>query len=1442
MPADIRTSKIEMEKEFGVVLKSVVHDARRAATAVDAYGRAIRRLDEAHVRANGSRRRALLSTRQLTHENRVLSKTLASLQRAALRPAGADAALTGLLVPTRGDRQQTPPRTRARVERTRRPAPDPRVSEQRIDFDTLDLINSWIGALGSGAEDIARTPASRLSPIGKAVRNIPRIGTIGKALSLTAAVTGPVIVAGKHLQNGIPTEEPALVSALNGLGDFLSVAGSAATLASAAAPFLGPTLGGAALTLGAAAIPLTVTGLVLGIGLSVGKRIYDKRQARQRELDARLMERRRNLPQETRTELEKEARDSERRLAETYNTLRLSNQSIVNLTGQNVDDLLKNLQGLNPRALEAYFQSLREGRGKIEQLSQAQLAHIDLIEQLVVTYRALAVESDAARDAAAEYADHLRPVDVIFETLVVHAGALTSQFVEQREALQRHTQATEAQAQAARDVAAATTAQVVATERANTGEVARTQHLLRTTQHTRKATEQVSDATERLTELTGALVTTDAGLATHSEHVGYVTEAYRELSAQIDDTIGDVLAGAVSFKEAWESLGRGVLDTVKHLGRQLLDSLLGSVRDVGRRLADVIFGQVQGTLGSFGLGASRGFLPSVSGASLGGFPVGLPTFPGGGGFTGLGFPGTAGGGLLSPAGSSLTSMLASSPVGSLLGLPGLRAGGTATFNSLFGTASGANPYAATWVGQLGGFLSTAGPLAGLGAGLFGAGHPLARGISGGLGAAALIPGPQQPFVAGAALIASLFGGADLFGWNKPTRIDTEKRGLRDFFREVAPGFDYQRKERRVASGLGSARAAGLDVENAYLVAGLPYALGAKNAGLGTVTRFRNIGVGGLGRSGASRDTARKTALKVAGQAGVDTTEGAVEYLLRAIGGGFARDPFTVAEVLENRDENAGETRHSRNRIVRLRDVVAGIIDIQTEFAGFVDSGRLAARILADETEQALRTAGRDAGEYADVLGRIRDGSTHAAEALQEIGGLDFADLTFSAAEFDAHLLRIKDDVEGITAAARTALTTGFAEGHTRAQVEQNFEDTVDDAIKNAFITRTIDAALDLDSLFEGIDLTDPAAVGGETLTTIRERVGAGYQNALDILQAAGISPGGTLPDAQDPDALAAAAAVRRGSRERRLEAVGALAPGTANVNLLNTEIGTLRRDVGALALPSPDSSTEELQTAVGLIDQLADKTVAYYQTAIAEQQRLSAAYTTVADSLDQRLQGLIGAPGGLTKTEQLATLQARAQGIREDLTGLTGTDRAAALDRLGANLEAQVRLGAYSQGDPRQRALFTRNTTEMEDLRMDADHHAKTVEQAIEDLQGAVVTELEQLHTLSDTYYQTAIGKFEEINESIRAYQPPTDLPEIEPPPAPKRNREPEPQESAAARAASATGAPRITINVTLPEGGDAEDTAAYARAFVAELERQLQPGARGYELVHTITRESGAR
>ena len=547
MSDNIRTFSISYESDLGPILKDFAHNMDQATTAVDRYRQVIRRSDTAQTRLPNTYRVARQTTAQQIPENK--GKALSPI-------------------------------------------------ESSLPF----------------------TVASVLAELGK---SLPHIRHLAKAVSTVLSLLGPLTVTGKtldgHIQPRRPTDDvnARVIDGLDKIdkslvwGNFFSALASiakpyVARAAVAAAPVLAskfvlPLLS----VLGAASVPLLVATVGVAGLAYIAKRRSDKEEVRRRESAALAEGRRRTAPQYTKMKLEDYALGRENSLRTAYEWLRLSNQSIVNLTGQNVDDLLKGLQDLNPRALESYFQSLREGRGEIEQLSQTQLAHIDLIEKLVVTYRALAVESDAARDAASEYADHLRPVDVIFETLTVHAGALTAQFVEQHGALQRQTQATEAQAQAARDVAAATTAQAAATERANTGEAARTRNLLRTTQHTRAASGQIASATERLTDLTGALVTTDAGLATHSEHVGYVTEAYRELSAQIGDTIGDVLSGAVSFKEAWESLGRGVLDTVKHLGRQLLDSLLGSVRDVGRRLADVIFGQVQGALGSFELGGSR---------------------------------------------------------------------------------------------------------------------------------------------------------------------------------------------------------------------------------------------------------------------------------------------------------------------------------------------------------------------------------------------------------------------------------------------------------------------------------------------------------------------------------------------------------------------------------------------------------------------------------------------------------------------------------------------------------------------------------------------------------------------------------------------------------------------------------------------------------------------
>ena len=536
---------------------------------------------------------------------------------------------------------------------------------------------------------------------------------------------------------------------------------------------------------------------------------------------------------------------------------------------------------------------------------------------------------------------------------------------------------------------------------------------------------QLENQQKILQMTTYTLATVNRDLATHSASIATSAHAYRDLSKQIGATVGDVLSGEVSFKEAWESLGRGVLETVRNLGRQVVDSLLGDVRDLGRRLSDVIFGQLQGMLGSFGFGGSRGFLPSfLAGGSLGGLPVGFPTFPTGGGFSFGGFP-VGGGSQLWNAGAATVARylpftaptlasygFAVSPVGLGVGsggvAPGLNAGALGVTPRYAAPVPGVNappaagfgPFSPAALGALGGLGGSSGGTALLGAlgyrpGITSTIGGFAGGIAGSLATPALTAllapalGPLAPLVG--PLFGTFFGTTlgGLFGM-QPTRIDTEKRGLRQFFRNEVPGYDYSKKERRVGRGLSAARASGLSVEEAYIAAGIPYALAVKKGGLGTLTRFRNIGVGGLGRSGASLEQARAAALRVARATGTDTTAGAVEALNRALGGGFARDKFTVAEVLENVGENAGETRSTRNRPVRLRDAVQGIFDIQTQFAGFVDSGKLAAQVIADETAQALTAAGRDANRYADVLDRIRSGATHAAEGLREIGGLDFA--------------------------------------------------------------------------------------------------------------------------------------------------------------------------------------------------------------------------------------------------------------------------------------------------------------------------------------------------------------------------------------------------------------------------------------------------------------------
>ena len=482
--------------------------------------------------------------------------------------------------------------------------PSFQTARQRLDRKSGD-------AFSPIAPDNAFTTVNVLTELGKL---LPHTERLVRTLSFVTAAFVPLLLYRKRLDKDFRPKRPSddvntkVLDKLDNVATLLTAISPFVTLATTGVGSTVPLLA----TVGAIGTAVSLPLLLASVGVAAlaytAERRSDQEQARRRKSAALAEERRRTAPQHTKTKLEDYAQGQENRLYATYETLRRSARFITELTGKNVDDLLKGLQDFAPKAVESYFQSLREGRGEIAQLSQAQLAHLDLIEKLVVSYRALAAESGAARDAASEYANQIRPVDVIFETLEVHAGKLISQFVGQREELHRSTQATKAQAQAVTELTAATTAQRRATEQAIKVEAAQNQNLRTTTQQHRAASEQIFHTTERLDDLTGALATTNSGLDVHEDHVTAVTEAYRELGAQIGATVGAILSGDVSFKEAWASLGRGVLETVRNLGRQVMDSLLGYVRDLGRGLSDIIFGQLRDAIGSLGRSIGSSFL------------------------------------------------------------------------------------------------------------------------------------------------------------------------------------------------------------------------------------------------------------------------------------------------------------------------------------------------------------------------------------------------------------------------------------------------------------------------------------------------------------------------------------------------------------------------------------------------------------------------------------------------------------------------------------------------------------------------------------------------------------------------------------------------------------------------------------------------------------------
>ena len=832
----------------------------------------------------------------------------------------------------------------------------------------------------------------------------------------------------------------------------------------------------------------------------------------------------------------------------------------------------------------------------------------------------------------------------------------------------------------------------------------------------------------------------EAALDATREGTDMVAESQREAILTTNDlhaAFAEMITGLLRGTRDFDDIGRTLGDFAKGVGATFFQNLL-----FGKQQFDqTLIGNVTGLVGPGGI---IGNLFSTGGQQAGqGFFSGI--LRGGGFLSNLSTNfGAVGGGLVNPigGGSGLTG---------LAGVPGINAPpvgqgsflgqlGGLNFGTLAGSAVAG--YAGSQLGNLAFGLdpSLAGSLGQSGGGAVGAaiGTAILPGIGTILGAL------------GGSFLGSAFGFL-----GQPTRISLEKRGIDDFFQDVV-GVNTPGRESRTGRYLGPARQAPIGgTQDALSLIGVGYSLAVDEGGLGTVARVRNQGLAGFGRAGLSLEEGQRNALQLAGAVGIDDPFALIN---RASLGGFDRgaDQFTRSEVLENVRENEGETRPTRNRQVRLVDVVSGGVDLVTGFDPSIDSRAVARNVVGNETEQALVAQGRDPEQFREQIDAIRDGSLEAAEALTQIGGIEFSDLTFSLVEVNEELDKIREEEEAASQREQTLAITqadialleernallreAAAAGKSYAEVQQEIADnqfreqliagglTAEEAAATVAEYRRLEEegnAL-VETLKEAGDLQSQQAEEAERAADAAAALALGFEAAADAAQ--GIRLAGFDRDI---------------SHIERLEALGVAPAGAAFAAQREGTFAELDR------LGDPAGLTEnQLETAVGLVDRLSDDTVAYYRAAIDDQERLAQTYRQTADGVDGLIQGLIGSRSDLfSPRRQLELLEAEEARLRGSLTG--GAGDAQILSSLAGNLQSQGQLQVFRPGDIRGPARIEGLILELEGVRADADRAAFAAEEQQRELQMQAVDRISALHDLSQGYYDASLAALQVLADKL---------------------------------------------------------------------------------------------
>lgn len=200
----------------------------------------------------------------------------------------------------------------------------------------------------------------------------------------------------------------------------------------------------------------------------------------------------------------------------------------------------------------------------------------------------------------------------------------------------------------------------------------------------------------------------------------------------------------------------------------------------------------------------------------------------------------------------------------------------------------------------------------------------------------------------------------------------------------------------------------------------------------------------------------------------------------------------------------------------------GIDKIPEAIAEIVQKGDFTFANLTDKLTEVFQKNAIGVEFYKETLqGAVSLFYGDLPEAIHaaEIALRSFTDGAFDLAKFEGALEEAIGRYDAVGASLGQALANGIASGQSRAEVEAAFATLLKDALRTALIQKFVTD--ELETLFAGIDLSQPIDAGSEAFVTLRERAGDAYDRLLAILDAAGLLPDALKDSVAGADALVA---------------------------------------------------------------------------------------------------------------------------------------------------------------------------------------------------------------------------------------------------------------------------------------------------------------------------------